>query len=598
MRVAADFFESIRTRVHVSDVVRRRVMLTKRGVEYTGLCPFHDEKSPSFTVNDIKRFYHCFGCGAHGDVIRFLSETSGLGYKEAAIKIAEDNGIEIPKLSQQEQQLYQEIDQIQNVLDLACDFFRKNLTGKPLEYLTTRSITGATIDDFSIGFAPSGGLLQKYLESKKIPLMMMSKAGLVNKGEDGKLYEIFRDRVIFPIRNIYGKVVGFGGRTIADAMPKYLNSPETLVFKKNETLYGEDKATGEAYKQGNVIVVEGYMDLIALHSAGFKNSVASLGTAVTSGHILKLWRFADEIIICLDGDAAGIRASRRVVDQVISEVSYNKKVSFVMLPSGYDPDDVIRKSGEKKFNQILGKRLSLSEMIWHLESMDCPISSNPESKAELEHKLQNYVEQVKNTSLKNNYAKFFKDSIWHYFSGRGGRKSHLVNIDMPTKMNERELLEYGILSLVVKIPSLLSDHSVQESLSLLDFSATTLSNFRDWILEKLNVSGDIDKEKLTAFVKNTRFNQLFMILSDPNAVFLDISKLTETCEPGAFWNLLMKRYHLLVTKAEYHSLASSLDDDSFAKLQVYQQEILKTQHEIEQLSESLIQSNEPKSRNQ
>ncbi|MBP7190396.1 MAG: DNA primase, partial [Rickettsiaceae bacterium] len=334
MRVSGDFFESVRNRVYVSDVVRRNVMLTKRGVEYTGLCPFHDEKSPSFTVNDIKRFYHCFGCGAHGDVIRFVSETSGLSYKDAAIKIAQDNGIEIPKLSPKEEEIYKEIDQIHNVLDLACDFFKKNLTSKALEYLTSRSINSSIISDFSLGFAPSGGALQKYLESKKIPLMMMSKAGLVNKGEDGKLYEIFRDRIIFPIKNIYGKIVGFGGRTISDAMPKYLNSPETIVFKKNETLYGEDKAIGEAYKKGNVIVVEGYMDLIALHSAGFKNSVASLGTAVTSGHISKLWRSADEIIICLDGDAAGIRACSKVIDNVIPEVSYNKKVSFVVLPSG------------------------------------------------------------------------------------------------------------------------------------------------------------------------------------------------------------------------------------------------------------------------
>ncbi|MBP7190640.1 MAG: toprim domain-containing protein, partial [Rickettsiaceae bacterium] len=338
-------------------------------------------------------------------------------------------------------------------------------------------------------------------------------------------------------------------------------------------------------------------DLIALHSAGFKNSVASLGTAVTSGHISKLWRSADEIIICLDADAAGIRACSKVIDNVIPEVSYNKKVSFVVLPSGYDPDDVIRKYGAQKFEKLLSQRLSLSEMIWNIESMNYKVSSSPEDKAELQHKLENYVEQIKNGALKSNYSRFFKDSIWKYFSGRVSNKASIVNVEVPTKMTERELLEYAILSLVVKIPSLLTDHDVHEELSLLDLKGKNISEFRDFLIEKISENMHLDKEKLTIFLKNTRFNSLFMILSDPNAVFLDISKLVETCKPRAFWALLMKRYHLFITKNEYQSLAFCADEDSFAKLQLYRLEILKMQQEIEQLNEALIQNDEPKSRN-
>jgi DNA primase len=344
MKLPNDFFETIRASIVVSSVVRQRVALTKRGVEYTGLCPFHSEKSPSFTVNDIKRFYHCFGCGAHGDVIRFVSETSGLKPKEAAIKLAEENGIEVPKLSKAEEKLYEEIDQIHHILNLAAEFFHKNLNEKTISYLKSRDIKDATVNAFFLGYAPNDKSLTKYLEKHKIPLMMMNKAGLVSKGEDDKVYEVFRDRLMFPIKNIYGKVIGFGGRTMSDANPKYLNSPETIVFKKNETLYGEDKAMAESYRQGSMIVVEGYMDVIALQKNGFENVVASLGTAVTNNHITKLWRSCDEIIMCLDGDEAGIKASQKVVDLSITQVNHNKSISFILLPNKQDPDDILQKT--------------------------------------------------------------------------------------------------------------------------------------------------------------------------------------------------------------------------------------------------------------
>ncbi len=584
MKLPNDFFETLRSAIPVSSVVRQRVALTKRGVEYSGLCPFHTEKSPSFTVNDIKKFYHCFGCSAHGDVIRFTAETSGLGYKEAAIKLAEDNGIEIPKLSKAEERLYEEIDQVQHVLSLAAEFFQQSLNTKTADYLQSRGIDDKTIQEFSIGYAPGDKSLTKYLEKHKVPLMMASKAGLVNKGEDGKIYEVFRDRLMFPIKNIYGKVIAFGGRTMSDANPKYLNSPETILFKKNETLYGEDKALAAAYKQGNMVVVEGYMDVIALQKNGFENVVATLGTAVTNNHITKLWRSVDEIVMCLDGDEAGIRATQKVVDLALKQVNYDKKISFIQIPAKQDPDDVLQKHGKDYFAQLMNRRLALSEMIWHLEVRE-GIGSSAEARAKLEHRLADYASQVTDSALARNYSRFFKDQSWKYFrSGRKIQESRLLEI--PTNLNESDLIEHSILSLLVKKPLLLSSQEVQESFARLDLNNKTLCSLRDYLLEHSDVQ---DSYKLQIMLEKTSLFKLFMILSEPDAIFLDISSLSEDYHYNLLWKMLVKKHHLLKSKIEYIALLQAMTDDDFVKAKSYHQEILKAQQEIDQITETLTQ---------
>lgn len=589
MKITADFFEFLRTQINVSEVASKSVALTRKGSEYSGLCPFHSEKSPSFTINDHKRFYHCFGCGAHGDVIKFVSEMNGLSYRESAIKLAQDHNIEIPKISAHEEKLYEEIDQLHNILDIAADFFCKQINDKVLEYLDSRSMDSKVISEFGIGFAPSNKALQKYLEGKKIPLLMMNKAGLVTKNEKGDIYEFFRDRIIFPIKNIYGKVIGFGGRSLSDEiMPKYLNSPETILFKKSEVLYGEDKAIGDAYKKGNIVVVEGYMDLITMQAAGFKNSVATLGTAVTEAHIAKLWRAVDEIIICLDGDSAGLRASNKVIKLVLPQITHNKNVSFVIMPSGYDPDDVVKKLGVEKMQKLIAKRYSLSEMIWYLETMG-NLSKTAESRASLEHNLESYTAMITNGILKNHYSRFFKDSIWQYFSAKKSKPS-ITDLNLPTNMTEEEILYNGILYLIIKLPSLLSNHEICEVLSKIEIKDIKLSSFRDWILETHTLNEELTEEKLMNLCKKTRFFHVFVLISQPNSVFCDLSNIETIYNPHLLWNVLMKKYHLLNVKREYLSLISNMDDSNFSKIQIYQKEIIKTQQEIEQINEVLIQN--------
>ena len=278
VKIPLEFYDLIRYQINISDIVRQKVNLNKKGSEYTGLCPFHIEKSPSFTVSDAKKFYHCFGCGAHGDVIKFMSQLSGLSYKEAAIKLANDNNIPLPKLTKEQEHIYEESDEIYNILELAVEFFTNSHNEYTLNYLNKRGIDEKIIQQFSIGFAPGGNKLQQYFDSKSIPLLSLVKAGLAGKREDSRIYEVFHDRIIFPIRNIYSKIVGFGGRVITDIQPKYINSPETLVFKKSDILYGENVAITASYKKNYAIIVEGYLDVIALHKAGYIESLASLVT--------------------------------------------------------------------------------------------------------------------------------------------------------------------------------------------------------------------------------------------------------------------------------------------------------------------------------
>ncbi|MEM6338321.1 MAG: DNA primase, partial [Pseudomonadota bacterium] len=422
MRIPLEFYNHLRNTIRISDVVRQRLVLTRKGNEHLGLCPFHDEKTPSFTVNDSKKFYHCFGCSAHGDVIRFVSETNGISYKEAAIKIANDNGIELPKMSAAQEQKYEEADQIYNILSLATEFFQKNINKNTVEYLKTRGVTSNSIEKFSIGFAPGGGLLEKFFQQKSIPLKDLLKSGLFGKKEDGRIYEVFNKRIMFPIRNVYNKIVGFGGRATGDTMPKYINSPETMVFKKSEIMYGENVATGQSYKDNYSIIVEGYMDVIALHQAGFKQAVASLGTSVTENHIKKLWRSADEVIACLDGDSAGVRASGRLINMVLPQISADKIMSFIEIPKGVDPDDLIKNKGANAFESLLDRRIGLSEMIWKME-FNGKSFRTAESKSLLEKKLNEYSFQIQDDSLKVNFRRYFKDMILNNLIRKKGKKT-------------------------------------------------------------------------------------------------------------------------------------------------------------------------------
>jgi len=587
MRLPLEFYNHLRSAIRISDIVRLRILLTRKGNEYLGVCPFHDEKTPSFTVNDVKRFYHCFGCGAHGDVIRFVSETNGISYKDSAIKIAQENGIELPKLSPQQERVYEEADQIYSILELASQFFVNNLSVEIKSYLRKRGLEDKTIDDFTIGYAPGGGELERFFEKKSIPLKDLLKSGLFGKKEDGRIYEVFNKRIMFPIRNSYNKMVAFGGRAVGDAMPKYINSPETAIFKKSETMYGENLATSHIYKDNYAILVEGYMDVIMLHQAGFKQAVACLGTAVTESHIQRLWRAGDEIIACLDGDNAGIRASGRIIDLALPSITADKSVSFVQLPDSLDPDDLIKSGGKASFQKVLTDRIGLSEMIWKREFQGKNFKT-AESRASLEKNLDNYASLVKDNVLKANFRRYFKDMIWSNLIRKKSSKEY-EKLSIPSEIyvakqySEIEFSEFAICAFMVKFPQVIL--GVAEDVRLVD---QELNDFKNWIVEFTNIQakhGNITLEE----VKNTRFFDTYLVLSAPNNLFLDTSFLNKTdIDQKLAFELLCKKHYLLLLKQEYVEVSKGGFDDVQSKSFSYLKEIQKISKELIQLSEKFI----------
>lgn len=591
MRIPLEFYSHIRDTVRVSDVVRLRLILTKKGGEYLGVCPFHSEKTPSFTVNDSKKFYHCFGCSAHGDVIKFVAETTGISYREAAIKIANDNGIDLPKVSVAQEKQYAELDQMYNILDLAAQFFISKLTDNIAKYLMKRGVLPKTIEEFSLGFAPGGGELERFFEKKSIPLKDLLKVGLVGKKEDGRIYEIFNNRIIFPIRNIYNKVVGFGGRAIGDVMPKYINSPETIIFKKGEIMYGENIATGYAYKDNFSIVVEGYMDVIALHQAGFKQAVASLGTSVTEKHLQKLWRSADEIISCLDGDSAGLRASSRLINMAIPNISSRQLVSFIELPVGYDPDDFIKSGGKQSFRRLLSSRLGLSEMIWKKE-YDGKNFKTAESRAVLEQKLEDYCSQVEDKTLKVNFRRYFKEMVWNKLVRKQSAKRDDITISQEVisskKYSEIEVLEYSICALLLKYPKIICNIELKEILINLEFKDQNLNDFKGWFIEIVDQQDSNINGVFAEKIKSTRFYEVYLVLSSPDVSFLDLAFLNKDgVDQEQVFEWLYKKHYLLLLKQEFTSILSE-GVDAESRSASYLAEIQRVTKELNQLSESFI----------
>ncbi|MDN3030705.1 MAG: DNA primase [Candidatus Tisiphia sp.] len=587
MRIPLEFYELLRTRINLSDIVRQKVVLTKKSGNYLGLCPFHVEKSPSFTVNDAKRFYYCFGCTVHGDVIKFVASLNGLSYKEAAIKLANDYGIELPKLTVEQQKLHEESDELLDILGMAERFFTSQLSQEVCNYLRDRSISKEAIKEFSIGFAPPAKELQKFFEKKSISLKKLQKAGLVGKGNDGTMYEIFYNRIIFPIRNIYNKVIGFGGRVIGNGLPKYLNSPETILFQKNETLYGENNAISVAYKKNHSILVEGYLDVIALHQAGFKETVASLGTAVTENHLQKLWRAGDEIALCLDGDMAGIKATQRVINLVLPLINGNKKISFVMLPGGSDPNDIINKDGAGGFAKIFDKRINLSEMIWRSE-YEGKSFVTPEDKAILEKNLEDYCKQIKDRTLSHNYYRYFKEQIWQNLikrQSKGGVRNSNVIFSAPD-YSEIEMLEQVFCMMLVKFPEIVNKQEIKDFLLTLNFQNKMLEDFRDWYFAEIISNDMLDHENIIDLAEKAGFYETFSLLSKSNNLFLDLSFNKNDIDSDLLWQWLHKKHHLVLLKQEYSSIIQNGTDEELKKAMLYREEIMRVSKELYNLNES------------
>jgi len=354
--------EDIKERIDIVDFVSDYVQLRKSGQNWKGLCPFHTEKTPSFMVSPSKQIFHCFGCGAGGDVISFLVKYERLPFPEALQVLARRAGIPLQPV-RHDRKAVEKDEQVRNVLRDASAFFSSRLkeSGHAAAYVRNRGITGETAELFSLGHAPPGWQnLLRHLKGKGYSESVMREAGLVVAGEKG-LYDMFRDRIIFPIMGVQGDVIAFGARAMDNSLPKYINSPETSVFKKSETLYGLYTAKEDIRRQGRVFIVEGYMDVIICHQYGVRNVVAPLGTSLTSGHLQKLRRLAREAVVVFDGDAAGIAAARRALPLLCRN---DVQARILLLPQGDDPDSYLRKHGREMFIELIGHSQSMVDFLF------------------------------------------------------------------------------------------------------------------------------------------------------------------------------------------------------------------------------------------
>lgn len=494
------FIEEVKDRVAVSEIVGRKVPLKNKGREFGGLCPFHNEKTPSFTVNDEKGFYHCFGCGAHGNGFDFLMRMDGLTFPEAVERMALEAGMQLPTPDPKYTQQYDKTAKLMKCAEAACDWFQSNLktsTGSMArDYLRNRGLSSQILAEFRLGFMPDQrGAMQKHLESKGYSLAEMQEIGLIKNG-----YEYFRGRVIFPITNAKGQPIAFGGRILGAGEPKYLNSPETPIFHKRRTLFGKAIARKPAYDAGGeVIVCEGYMDVIALNAANFKNAVAPLGTSLTEEHLAELWKMAKEPALCFDGDRAGQAAALRAANLAIPLLQPGYSLKFIQMPPGQDPDDIVR-ADKKMFAKLVANAKPLSEIIYESEKNKNAVTT-PEQEADLKKRLNDLATKIPNSEISNNYKSFFNDKLWNdfkkgsAFKKKGGNLSNITPISLQAAEKKKLLeLECTMIGVIMTYPELLNNNSVEEILAEINFSELEIDKLRQNILNSSTLNENLNNE--------------------------------------------------------------------------------------------------------
>lgn len=419
MSLTPQWLDELRARITLSGMISRTTRLTKAGHEWKACCPFHNEKSPSFTVNDAKGFYHCFGCGAHGDVIRWMTDQRGLSFMDAVKELASEAGLEVPAPDPVSAKRAEQQSGLHEVMAAAQAWFVERLASdegaKARAYLATRGFDGHTVERFGFGFAPEGR------QSLKAALSQFSEDMLIEAGlriavDDKDPYDRFRGRLMLPIEDARGRVIAFGGRILDAAKtdaPKYLNSPETPLFDKGRTLYNLHRAGPASRQTGRMVVVEGYMDVIALAAAGFTDAVAPLGTALTERQIEMLWRMVETPVLCFDGDAAGQRAAMRAVTRALPLLRPAHSLNIVRLPAGMDPDDLLRRDGAKALDALLSQPSSLLDLLWEHERDAAPLAS-PEDKAGLKARLMAHVETITDRDIQALYRRELSDRFSAY----------------------------------------------------------------------------------------------------------------------------------------------------------------------------------------
>ncbi|HUI95702.1 MAG TPA: DNA primase, partial [Xanthobacteraceae bacterium] len=494
--------------------------------EFIGLCPFHNEKTPSFSVVEDQGFYHCFGCGAHGDVISYVMQGEGLGFLDAVEDLARRAGLEVPKPTREEHDRAMRVVGLQGAVEAACGFFEASLHAaegrEARQYLERRGLDEATVRRFRLGFAPDRRDALKRALGGQCPEAMLLEAGLLRRPEGGgESYDYFRGRVMFPIGDRHGRTIAFGGRIMGEGQPKYLNSPDTPLFEKGRVLYGWAQARAAAAREPSAVVVEGYMDVIALHRAGFATAVAPLGTALTETQIEELWRLAPEPILCFDGDAAGQRAAARALDRALPLLKPGLSLRFAALPEGEDPDTLVLRHGAAAMREVLDQARPLAEVLWSLETAHN--LDTPERRAALEKRIDGRVRLIADRGVQDHYRDFFRDRVARAFGRRAAPfagKSRFVNKSFtnsprpaaaagaapkadPQLLSRRP--QQVVLACLLNHPFLLNEFA--EEIAGLELPARDLDRLLRETLEAHRSLPDLDAERLKFHLRKHGFHE-------------------------------------------------------------------------------------------
>ena len=418
MTFSKDFLDNILDRISLYDVISHHIKLQKRGRNFIGLCPFHNEKTPSFTVNEDKNFYHCFGCGAHGNAINFEMHINNYSFFEVIKNFADQLGLKLPNISEEDQKREKEKAEYYGIMEKVCNFYQQKLSSKneALEYLKNkRNLSDDIIKRFKLGYAPTGNAILAFFKKNNVDIDKLIKLGLLQKSEKYGLHDSFFDRIMFPIQDSRGRVIAFGGRVLSDKLPKYINSPETPLFKKNHVLYGLAQARETTFIDKRIIAVEGYVDVISMVSAGITSVVAPLGTAIGENHFNILWKLNDKPILCFDGDGAGRKAAIRASFLALPLLKAGKSLQIAILPEDKDPDDLINSSGVDALNNVLNSAESLIDIIWKTllskENID-----TPEEKAKFETEIKKCCETIRDNNVKKFYSQELNNRMWQLFN--------------------------------------------------------------------------------------------------------------------------------------------------------------------------------------
>ncbi|WP_219893123.1 DNA primase [Aquisediminimonas profunda] len=537
MTLSPQWLDELRARTLLSALIGRTVKITKAGREFRACCPFHNEKTPSFYVNDEKGFYHCFGCSAHGDAIRWMTDQRGLPFMDAIKELAQAAGMEVPAADPRAAERAERANSLYDVMTAAAEWFSQSLQGiegaEARTYLERRGVRQEWITTFGIGFAPDSKSKLKTALSR-FGVDKLVEAGLLISVDDKEPYDRFRGRIMIPIRDPRGRVIAFGGRILGAGEPKYLNSPDTPLFDKGRTLYNLDRAATASRKTGRIIVVEGYMDVIALAQAGIGDAVAPLGTALTEHQIERLWRLADVPVLCFDGDSAGQKAGLRAALRALPHLAPSRSLAFATLPKGQDPDDVVSNGGPRAMDALLAQPEPLVDLLWRSEVEAVPLRT-PEDRAGLRQRLNNHAQAIGHGDVRGQYLAEFRSRFDALFTSQPSPRSR--SFANPKFQPERPLsnktrtiggggvapvFARAILVGLLRHPAMIL--TCADALSLLLIEDPELDQLRLILLDAAYDGVMLDSDALVPICESAGLGELVASLMDSNGLAFSFTR--------------------------------------------------------------------------